>query len=294
MTSKKIVSLVNKLIATQSRVIALRVRYVLESGGIQRVFRKQRQVFIITQKRSIVLKILSVTMTTSQLLVLGGIVGTLRDAQKKLKNLCDAGYSDFIKYPILGSKALQKFYFLTTKGFSLLNKTEKPYHKIQASKIKHDLLTAIYLIHWIRCCNQQNLELEWYEPFAVQGKVVDGAVALYRNQEVFASIILEADNATHDHKEISEKIAAYIYLLEEKKNRRIVFLAYSQERAKNLRQTIQANLVVENEHYAKKILVICPFALKPNVQLFRIPPEDAAPSRMDVGQDIKRPTPTSN
>ncbi len=269
--------MVNKLLAAQQRATALRIRYVLESDGILNVFRKQRQTFTLTKTRALLLKVLAITMTTAHLLVLGGIVGSLRDGQKRLKNLCDAGYIDFTKYSVPESKAVHKFYFLTTKGFSLLDKRESHYHKIQPGKVKHDLLTAVYLVHVVRSCAQQKIEPRWHEPFAVQGKVVDGAVTLYRNQEVFASIILESDTGTHDHSEIREKIAAYSHLLTEIKQRRIVFLTSSQERAKNIRQTIQFSLGDDNPMYGKKIVVICPFALPPNAQLFRIPPQDAAP-----------------
>lgn len=205
------------------------------------------------KQNTLILKLLKLTMLTSELLVDGGIVynqkiskeSNLRTARRIL-NKMEVPYKQF---PVFKQGSFRRFYY---------SKDANNYHQINDGLIEHDSITALFLIHIFRCSEKYSIDLEWCSPFDIYSKKSDGGVKFLKNEKHFYSIILESDTGTHDLSEIEEKI--FEYQKEAHKKRPVFFIIATQKRKKDIER------ILPKKHF----YCYCPQNISPITDLFTI------------------------
>lgn len=226
----------------------------------------------LTPKRLRLLNLLSLTMVNTNILVSGGIFfgntqeTNFRNARRVMQELYEAGYINFYKYPVPISETFRRFYYPTKPGLEILGKPNNSFHEIKGGTAEHDSITALFLTHLLRCCEEKNISLLWHPPFEVEGKVCDGAVTLTKKGKMVNGLLLEADTGSHDHREIREKIEAYLPYIKGNPRKKIVFLTQGVDRLRNLQQTVYSVLEEQVDKY--QIYLFCPSEFPPTFDLF--------------------------
>lgn len=276
-----------KIIEAQRNTIAFKIEYTLVAGGIWTVFKKISPL-LLTPKRKKILQLLSLTMVSSEILVQSGHVKKLRTAQDYLRDLYQARYVDFQRYIHKGQN-YQHFYFITDSGLRALGLTKHKYHEIKPGLVEHDTITAIYLSHLLRICEQKNKSLKWKEPFKIETKISDGGVTIFNTEgEIIYFMLLEADNKTHVLKdEIKEKIKEYTEFLVENPKRRIAFLIKGEKRTRNIENLTHEVLKEEGqEKFFPRFFFWQPLAFSPDMDFFPTNARTSAESTQGQTQSI--------
>ena len=209
-------------------------------------------------KRKRIINLLSITMVNSHILVMGGICPSLRMAQRQLRNLYQQNLAEFHR---CNTKTGQQNFYYLPKSIWQKHVENKP-HEIQPALLLHDSMTALFLTHIFRDSQKYGLSMKWYPPFALENKISDGGVTLYRNDELLISLLLESDTGSHDFSEMKEKMQAYLKFLKTHPHRRIIFLIVNEERRRKLQELSGEN--------GSQILFIRPLLLKKDANVIKI------------------------
>ena len=273
--NERLQRLAHQIIETQRTMSGLCVQYLFARGGIHTIFDKKRGRVLMTPRRLLILKLLSLTMVSAHILVAGGVVRHIRTAQRELRSLFKKRYLGFYKYAMTSRGSFRYFYYLKKEAWGVVGKETREFHKINEGTVAHDSITAIFMTHLFRCSAEKGIAVKWYPPFTLDDKICDGGVSLSHDGKLKYSIILEADRGTHDHREIAEKIETYSRYLNGHRRRIILFLVTGDKRAENIRKTADKVLRdIDAEKYQRQILVLNPLTISHEANIFQTKREE--------------------